>query len=280
MAIIVKPTYFDAVINAGEKRLMDYLEVNLPDDFYLIPNIELVSTNTKNNLTQYWEYDLIVVAPHAIFNIENKDWRGRIEGDDNTWYLNDQPRRNPLRTNRQKTAILASKLKEQNSYWGKAWVQNMLTLSYDNFSQPIITPEDDKLTFLLSKRLINFLTDASELNKAEDAIADIQRDVVNFLTGQQAQKRANEKKQIYEFEIVKILHQENNFVEYLAKPIGATSSHRRIKEYALQVVGLTPTELKNREDKIKNQYNALNKLNAKPIILNVDFRTIWQKNID
>lgn len=272
MAIIVKPTYFDAVINAGEKRLMDYLEVNLPDDFYLIPNIELVSTNTKNNLTQYWEYDLIVVAPHAIFNIENKDWRGRIEGDDNTWYLNDQPRRNPLRTNRQKTAILASKLKEQNSYWGKAWVQNMLTLSYDNFSQPIITPEDDKLTFLLSKRLINFLTDASELNKAEDAIADIQRDVVNFLTGQQAQKRANEKKQIYEFEIVKILHQENNFVEYLAKPIGATSSHRRIKEYALQVVGLTPTELKSREDKIKNQYNALNKLKAKPFILNVDFR--------
>ena len=78
MAIIVKPTYFDAVINAGEKRLMDYLEANLPDDFYLIPNIELVSTNTKNNLTQYWEYDLIVVAPHAIFNIENKDWRGRI----------------------------------------------------------------------------------------------------------------------------------------------------------------------------------------------------------
>lgn len=194
MAIIVKPTYFDAVINAGEKRLMDYLEANLPDDFYLIPNIELVSTNTKNNLTQYWEYDLIVVAPHAIFNIENKDWRGRIEGDDNTWYLNDQPRRNPLRTNRQKTAILASKLKEQNNYWGKAWVQNMLTLSYDNFSQPIITPEDDKLTFLLSKRLINFLTDASELNKAEDAIADIQRDIVNFLTGQQAQKKSQRKK--------------------------------------------------------------------------------------
>lgn len=114
MAIIVKPTYFDSVVNAGEKKLMDFLEVNLPDDFFLIPNVELISTNTKNNLTQYWEYDLIVIAPHAIFNIENKDWRGRIEGDDNTWYLNDQPRRNPLRTNRQKSAILASKLKEFN----------------------------------------------------------------------------------------------------------------------------------------------------------------------
>ena len=38
---------------------------------------------------------------------------------------------------------------------------------------------------------------------------------------------------------VKILHQENNFVEYLGKPFGATSSYRRIKEYALQVIGLS-----------------------------------------
>ena len=49
MAIIVKPTYFDAVVNAGEQKLMDFLEVNLPDDFFLIPNIELVSTNSYNN---------------------------------------------------------------------------------------------------------------------------------------------------------------------------------------------------------------------------------------
>lgn len=272
MAIIVKPTYFDAVVNAGEQKLIDFLEVNLPDDFYLIPNVELVATNTKNNLTQYWEYDLIVVAPHALFNIENKDWRGRIEGDEHTWYLNDQPRRNPLRTNRQKTAILASKLREHNPSWGKAWVQNLLTLSYDNYAFPIITPEDDKLTFQLNKKLINFITDATDLNKAEDEIEHLQTVIVDFLTGQQAKKRAQEKKQIYEFEIIKILHQENNYVEYLAKPIGATSSHRRIKEYALQVTGLSPQELKTREDKIKNQYNALNKLKAKPFILNVEFR--------
>ena len=52
MAIIVKPTYFDSVVNAGEKKLMDFLEVNLPDDFFLIPNVELISTNTKNPTLQ------------------------------------------------------------------------------------------------------------------------------------------------------------------------------------------------------------------------------------
>src|ERR1700712_1439316 len=108
MAKIIKPPYFESVVNAGEKRLLDFLEINLPEDYFLIPNIEIASTNPRNGKTQYWEYDLIVVAPHAIYNIENKDWKGRIEGDDNYWYVNDRQRQNPLKTGRQKTAILAS----------------------------------------------------------------------------------------------------------------------------------------------------------------------------
>src|SRR4051812_529781 len=111
MAKLIKPPYFNDVVNAGEKRLLDFLEVNLPDEYYLIPNIELASTNPKNNKTQYWEYDMIVVAPHAIYNIENKDWKGRIEGGDTYWYVNDKQRANPLKLGRQKTAILASKIK-------------------------------------------------------------------------------------------------------------------------------------------------------------------------
>ena len=43
MATIIKPPYFEQVVNAGEKKLLDFLEVNLPDDYYLIPNVELLS---------------------------------------------------------------------------------------------------------------------------------------------------------------------------------------------------------------------------------------------
>lgn len=272
MAITKQPTYFNQQVNAGEEKLLKFLEVNLPDDFYLIPNIELVSTNPHNNQTQYWEYDLVVVAPHAVFNIENKDWRGRIEGDETNWYLNDHPRKNPLRTNRQKTAILHSKFKEIDPYWGQVRVINMLTLSYDNVLDRYLTAEDEKLTFDLDKRLINFLTDASEVNKAEDAIADIQHKIVDYLTGQQNKKRVEEKTQIFEYEIVKVLDQTNFYTEYLIKYPGASSTFRVAKEFTLQVAGLSPMDLKNREDKIRNQYNALKNLNGKPFILNVDFR--------
>ena len=46
-SIIIKPPYFESVVNAGEKRLLDYLEVHLPDNYYLIPNVEIVFYQSK-----------------------------------------------------------------------------------------------------------------------------------------------------------------------------------------------------------------------------------------
>jgi serine/threonine protein kinase len=273
MAIILKPPYFEAVVNAGEKRLLDFLEVNLPENYFLIPNVEIGSTNPRNNRTQYWEYDLIVVAPHAVFNVENKDWKGRIEGDDNYWYLNDRQMQNPLKTGRQKTAILASKLKEEDYNWGKAWIQNVVSLSYQNSYQPIISTEAQKLTFELNKRLLEFITDPYSSGQLKDNILLIQKPIVEFLIGNQSKKSPNEKREVEGYEIVEVLQQEPIFVEYLVKPKGGNSTvRRRIKEYSLQISGLSKEELQKREERIKNQYNALKNLKAKPFILNVEFR--------
>lgn len=273
MAKIIKPPYFDSVVNAGEKRLLDFLEVNLPDSFYLIPNVEIASTNPRNNRTQYWEYDIIVVSSHAIYNIENKDWKGRIEGDDNYWYVNDKQRNNPLKTGRQKTAILASKLKEYNIAWGKTWVQNMVTLSYPNTYEPSLWQEAGKLTFQLNEKLINYLKDPHQVGQLNGDISLIQNELVQFLTGEQSQKLPSEKREVEGYEIIEVLHQESNYAEYLVKPKGIVSSiKKRIKEYALQISGLNVGELKERENQINNQYKALNRIKAKPFILNVEFR--------
>lgn len=273
MAKIIVPPYFDSVVNAGEKRLLDYLQVNLPDSYYLVPNVELASTNPRNNRTQYWEYDLLIVTPHAIYNVENKDWKGRIEGDDNYWYVNDNQRQNPLKTGRQKTAVLASKLKEQDSSWAKAWVQNMVTLSYPNTYVPTLWQEAGKLTFQLNEQLINYLNEPQQVGKSKDDIADIYKDIVKFLDGSQSKKRPDEKREVVGYEILEILQQEPNFTEYLVKPKGVTSSIRkRVKEYSLQVAGLSQPELQKREETIKNQYKALHKIKAKPFILNVEFK--------
>lgn len=273
MAKIIKPPYFESIVNAGEKRLLDYLRNHLPDDYFLIPNVEIASTNPRNNRTQYWEYDLIVVAPHAIYNIENKDWKGRIEGDDNYWYINDKQKPNPLKTGRQKTAILASKLKEHEYKWRKAWIQNMVSLSYPNTYAPCLWQEAGKLTFELKENLIAYITTPDNVGKTINDIKDIQKGIVEFLTGRQSQKSPDEKREVEGYEILEVLQQEPNFTEYLVKPKGVTSSIRkRVKEYSLQVIGLSQEDLRKREEAIKNQYKALNKIKAKPFILNVEFK--------
>lgn len=272
MARIIKPPYFEEVVNAGEQRLIDFLEVNLPDNYTLVPNVEIASTNPRNNQTQYWEYDLIVVAPHAIYNIENKDWKGRIEGDDNYWYVNDRQKPNPLKTGRIKTAILASKLKEEDRELGKAWVQNMVTLSYPNSIEPSIWKEASKVSFQLDERLINYITDPESAGKWPNAISDIQDQVIDYLVGRFSKKKNEDKKEIYSHKIIEIVDQENYYTEYLAKPKGVTSSIRkRIKEYTLQVAGLSPAELKQRELKIKNGFKALEHIKSNPFITNVQY---------
>ena len=274
MGQIIKPPYFETVVNAGEKRLLDFLQIKLPDNYFLIPNVEIASTNPRNNRTQFWEYDLIVVAPHAIYNIENKDWKGRIEGADDYWYVNDRQKPNPLKTNRQKTAILASKLKEANYKYGKAWIDNMVTLSYPNSFQPQMWEKAADMTFTLSDKLIDHITSPEQVGKREDDIIDLQEDIIQFLIGAQNKKTPDQKKEVQGYEIVEILKQESdNYVEYLVKPKNVTSNIRkRVKEYALDIVGLSPAELKTREETIKNQYNALLKIRSNPFILPVEFK--------
>ena len=280
MAKILKPPYFEAVVNAGEKRLLDFLEVNLPENYFLIPNVEIASTNPRNNKTQYWEYDIIVVAPHAIFNIENKDWKGRIEGDDNYWYLNDRQMQNPLKTGRQKTAILATKLKEENNSWAKAWVQNVVSLSYQNSYQPNISHEAQKLTFELNTKFLDYITNPYNVGKLNDDIISIQKPMVDFLTGKQSEKSPNEKREVEGYEIVEVIQQEPNFTEFLVKPKGVSSNvRRRVKEYSLQLSGLSQEELQNREERIKNQSKALDKIKSKPFILPVEFRIDEQNHL-
>src|SRR5699024_1609440 len=136
--------------------------------------------------------------------------------------------------------------KSQQSVWGKAWVQGLVSLSYGNSFPPQISGESAKLTFELTEDLIDFLTDPYNVGKTANDIMGIQQEIVKFLTGQQSRKRPDEKREVQGFEILKILEQEENFAEYLVRPKGNSTLKRRVKEYALQVNNLTREELRQR----------------------------------
>lgn len=98
-----KPIHDDGPLNAGEQRLQDYLSVMLPNNYYVIPNLNIAITG-QNRVMKYWGYDCIVVAPHAVYHIENKDWGGNLEGDDWAWFRSGQEVANPHNGTRDRSA--------------------------------------------------------------------------------------------------------------------------------------------------------------------------------
>src|SRR5687767_5530020 len=93
-------------VDEGEALVVGHLSKILPDDFLLYPNIEITEPHR-----QPFEYDLVVVAPHAIYVIEIKRWTKRIVGGDHIWQLaSGITKPNPLRLTNNKARVLRSKL--------------------------------------------------------------------------------------------------------------------------------------------------------------------------
>lgn len=175
MAQLRKPLHDDGPVNVGEQRLLDFLSVKLPNSYIVIPNLN-ISITGPNRVMKYWEYDCIVVAPHAVYHIENKDWAGNLEGDDWAWFRSGQEVANPHKTAGLKSRILASKIKNRHPDWRFGQILTAVTLSHPQQSKFGLDPQCDcyKQTFTLGGELIDFLTKPELVGRTPGMIMDIQ----------------------------------------------------------------------------------------------------------
>ena len=60
-------------VNEGERLVVAALAERLPEPYLILPNVEIAESNGRR-----FEYDVIVIAPHGIYVIEVKQWRGDI----------------------------------------------------------------------------------------------------------------------------------------------------------------------------------------------------------
>ena len=244
MARIIKTHLGEDPVNAGEKRLLDYLYVKLPDNYLVIPNGEYPS-KTPQGAVKYWEYDAIVIAPHGIYHIENKDWNGSLFGDDFTWVVNGVERKNPHKTATLKTKILAGKLQNYNPGWRFGLIQTVVTLSYPGQSKFGLDPHSDcyEQTFLLNNELIDYLTDNERLRKEPDYMAEIQQEIANYLSGESSHQHYAKKKEILDFTILDTLQSNEEYTEYLCQPKIFATKKYKVREYPLSIAGKSQPEL-------------------------------------
>ncbi len=273
MAKIYKPT-FSEVANAGEQRLINFLEAKLPDDYAVICNGEYAQRN-RNGVVRYSEYDCIVVAPHAIFQLENKDWGGRLEGNDDFWYVNDSERKNPLKTAELKSRILKSLLILEDPAWRRCEVITAVTLSNPSQSKFYFDPQAlcFNQTFLLDQELIDFITEPDRFNKRENCIADIQQAVVDFLNGSSSQRSHDQRTRILEYEIDEVLQRTENFSDYLCHHSMIDDGRKKlIREYPLDKAELSPKQVEEWRNKVMNPLFAQSEIGHSPYIIPSEYR--------
>lgn len=273
MAIIKYPKHSAGPVNAGEERLLKFLEVNLPEDYIIVPNAEVAYSSPQGGV-QYLEFDCLVVAPHAVYNIENKDWAGFLEGNDHAWFINNTERANPHKTVAFKTRVLASRLKSEKPAWGAAWIAGAVTLSHPKQNKFGLDKNDPsyQITFLLNDELINYLTNPSTVRKYPDAIRHIQREIADFLAGQSSFRTQKEKSEIINLRIIETLQKNEKFTEYLCEPKLFGERRYKVREYPLDPVGKSPAELQRYQLKVQNTMLAQEKLPTSPYIVRAECR--------
>lgn len=267
MATVFKPLQAPEP-NEGEKRLLKFLEVNLPDDYLIVPNGEYASKSPLG-MMRYWEYDCLVVAPHAIYHIENKDWGGELYGDDFAWFINGAERKNPHKTASLKSKILAGLLTKNNPDWSRAMVYTAVTLSNTTQSKFGLDPQCSTYsqTFTLNAELIDFIKNVAITGKPANFIADIQKDIVNYLTGQSSNRSSKDKTSILDYQIVEILQHTDTFTEYLCQPKSFVDKRYKIREYPLDYADKSPAELEEIRNRAENARHAQEKLDPCPYIV-------------
>ncbi len=234
MARLITITGSDAPVNEGERRVVELLVEQLPQQYLVLPNAEIADRGG-----QRFEYDVIVVAPHAVYVIEVKDWHGQILGDEREWLVNGNTRRAPQLTVERKARILKSRLVDTTPALARVWTEALVCLA----SRPEVlhlSAGAARRTFALTD-LVAFLLDATQGQKQPQAIADLTGAITQAL-GVQLQPRSGPLR-FGAYEVEELLEQNGSEALYRAKRVNMPAA----PQVLLRVVSLSPYLLSERQ---------------------------------
>lgn len=271
MGVVTSPLHVDPFVNDGEKRLVEFLESRLPDDYYIVPNGEFVQKR-PGVIPWVYEFDALVVAPHAVFHIENKDYSVPVYGDDAIWDVGGHEIRCPVTASAVKSKVLRSILSDKNPQWGKVKVVTIVTLSNVKASKAGLDPNSGCFlsTFLLNDALISRLTDPAWVQRSPRAIEGVQKDISDFLTGF-ASRRSLRPRFVLGMPIDSILFQGEEFSEYLCSSGAGRKIKYRVRAYPLNLLRLSADKLASFRRKAKNAETALDRLGFNSHVLRAEF---------
>lgn len=244
--------------NEGERLVIEYLTQNLPKTHTLIPNVEISAEGKPP-----YEYDLIVIAPHAIYVVEIKQWRGGIVGNEHTWVVAGRHQRpNPFYTTNNKARVLKSAIQNAQPALPQFWVQAVVTIADDQGELRIsgqnsqwICRYTEVVDLLQNKSLIN----EADLRRVRGYIENGVKEV--------AQGRQVGSRQFGDYEVLETLERRDHVTEYLAKHTMLVSQERvRLRVFSYNPY-LEANVLERRKEQIKREVEALQQIGGHPNLI-------------
>ncbi len=111
-------------VNEGERRVITQLADELPDDFTIVPDIQIPYRHHQVD-----EIDALVITPFAVIVVEIKDLKGRVVFDEQQHRVNGEVRPNPIWQNGYRARRLKGKLRDSSPALHNVWVADQVVLA-------------------------------------------------------------------------------------------------------------------------------------------------------
>ncbi|MFO0554348.1 MAG: protein kinase [Polyangiaceae bacterium] len=197
-----------------ERQALHFLVNGLPGTFTVYGNPWLVERTGV-----VYELDAVVVAPHAVFIVEIKSYRGRIEGTDHDWWLPEKIR-SPLKLNRLTAQVLKSHLKNLSFQAGQVWIEGLVFLSATTdvgvrgpASTDRVHTRKTILAALQDPELIKRLSSGRAVTPTSVA----ERELLELFQGAQTSRGPRPVRRVREYEVVEAFDHHDTFTELLGK---------------------------------------------------------------
>ena len=164
---------------------------------------------------------------------------------------------------------LAEAISNSEGCFNKEIQKHHLLLAGSHTKDPSLDPHCDcyAQTYTLNDELINFIKDHNRAGKPAGYIADIQKAIVDFLTGESSMRPMKEKTSILDYDIIEVLQTTETFTEYLCQPKYFVDKRYKVREYPLDFADKSPMELETIRNRAENARHAQEKLDPCPYIV-------------
>jgi serine/threonine protein kinase len=223
-----------------ERNALRFLVEGLPSNYTVYGNPFI--TERSGNV---YELDAVVEAPHAIYVVEIKGFRGDILGSDHDWWVPD-PIRSPVPLNRKTAQILVDALRRSSFDAGRVYVEGLVFLCQARSFRP--TGPVSKACVHLRDTILQELQNPEALFRRSNRgrTPPVDQHVSQTLLALLKQKPASvQNRRLHGYELEAVLEQNERHIEWLAR------HDLRRTRHVLRLYRLNPLATTEEQQKVR-----------------------------